>query len=137
MRAAGPGPLAPLWTGPRYNHDKIRVAYLSADFHEHVTATLMVEMFERHDRNRFEITAVSFGPDDSSAMRARLVKAFDHFHDARQQSDRDVARLLRQWEIDIAVDLGGYTSGARPGAGASPCPVRPIWAIPAPRAAAI
>ncbi|MEO8301603.1 MAG: tetratricopeptide repeat protein [Rhizomicrobium sp.] len=114
VREVGPGPLPPLWTGPRYTHDKIRIAYLSADFHEHVTATLMVEMFERHDRDRFEITAVSFGPDDGSAMRTRLVKAFDRFHDARQQSDRDVARLLRQWEIDIAVDLGGYTSGARP-----------------------
>jgi len=114
VREAGPGPLPPLWTGGRYNHDKIRVAYLSADFHEHVTATLMVEMFERHDRDRFEIIAVSFGPEDGSAMRARLVKAFDRFHDARQQSDRDVAGMLRQWEIDIAVDLGGYTSGARP-----------------------
>src|SRR5882757_269188 len=71
-------------------------------------------MFERHDRDRFEIIAVSFGPEDGSAMRMRLVKAFDRFHDARQQSDDDVAKLLRQWEIDIAVDLGGYTSGARP-----------------------
>ena len=47
-------------------------------------------------------------------MRQRLVKAFDRFHDARQQSDREVAELLRQWEIDIAIDLGGHTSGARP-----------------------
>jgi len=114
VRQAGPGPLPPLWTGERYSHDKIRIAYLSADFHSHVTAALTVEMFERHDRKHFEITAVSFGPDDSSAMRSRLVAAFDRFHDARQQSDRDVALLLRQWEIDIAVDLGGHTSGARP-----------------------
>ena len=114
VRQAGPGPQPPLWTGERYNHDRIRIAYLSADFHQHVTAALTVEMFERHDRERFEITAVSFGPDDNSAMRARLVKAFDRFHDARQQSDREVAELLRQWEIDIAVDLGGHTSGARP-----------------------
>jgi protein O-GlcNAc transferase len=114
VRQAGPGPLPPLWTGQRYRHDRIRIAYLSADFHEHVTSTLMVEMFERHDRDRFEITAMSFGSDDNSAMRARLVKAFDRFHDARQQSDREVAELLRQWEIDIAVDLGGYTGGARP-----------------------
>jgi protein O-GlcNAc transferase len=114
VHQAGPGPLPPLWTGQRYRHDRIRVAYLSADFHEHVTPTLIMEMFERHDRDRFEITAMSFGPDDNSTMRARLVKAFDRFHDARQQSDREVAELLRQWEIDIAVDLGGYTSGARP-----------------------
>jgi protein O-GlcNAc transferase len=124
-RQASPGPLPALSTGARYAHDKIRIAYLSADFHEHVTATLMVEMFERHDRNRFEIVAVSFGPDDGSAMRTRLVRAFDRFHDARQQSDRDVAKLMREWEIDIAVDLGGYTSGARPWVLAHrPCPVQ-------------
>jgi protein O-GlcNAc transferase len=114
IRKAGPGPLPPLWRGERYRHDKIRLAYLSADFHQHVTAALTVEMFERHDRARFEVMAISFGPDDNSAMRQRLVKAFDHFHDARQQNDREVAQLLRHWEVDIAVDLGGHTSGARP-----------------------
>ncbi len=122
---SGPGPLPALWRGERYVHDKVRVAYLSADFHNHVTSALTVEMFERHDRARFEITAMSFGPDDNSAMRARLVKAFDRFHDARQQSDRAVAELLRAWEIDIAVDLGGHTSGARPWVLAHrPCPVQ-------------
>jgi predicted O-linked N-acetylglucosamine transferase (SPINDLY family) len=125
VRQSGSGPLAPLWTGTRYGHDKIRLAYLSADFHEHVTPTLLVEMFEQHDRDRFEVTAISFGPDDNSAMRARLINAFDRFHDARQQSDREVAQLLRQWEIDIAIDLGGYTSGARPWALAHrPAPVQ-------------
>ena len=114
VRQAGPGPLPKLWNGERYGHDRIRVAYLSADFHQHVTAALTAEMFELHDRAQFEITAVSFGADDGSAMRQRLVKAFEHFHDARQQSDREVATLLRQWEIDIAIDLGGHTSGARP-----------------------
>jgi protein O-GlcNAc transferase len=114
VHQAGPGPQPPLWTGQKYSHDKIRVAYLSADFHQHVTAALTVELFERHDRERFEITAVSFGPDDGSDMRARLARAFDRFHDARTQTDREVAQMLRQWEIDIAVDLGGHTSGARP-----------------------
>jgi predicted O-linked N-acetylglucosamine transferase (SPINDLY family) len=114
VRQAGPEKPAPLWTGERYGHDRIRLAYLSADFHEHVTSSLLVEMFERHDRDRFEVTAMSFGPADDSVMRKRLVQAFARFHDARQLSDRAVAELLRSWEIDIAVDLGGYTSGARP-----------------------
>lgn len=114
VRQVGPGPLPRLRNGERYGHDRVRVAYLSADFHQHVTAALTAEMFECHDRAGFEITAVSFGPDDASAMRQRLVRSFDRFHDARQQSDREVAALLRQWEIDIAIDLGGHTSGARP-----------------------
>jgi len=70
----------PLSDGKPYGHQRIRLAYLSADFHQHPTAQLMVELFERHDRNRFEVSALAFGPDDGSAMRHRLVKA-----DVRQE----------------------------------------------------
>jgi predicted O-linked N-acetylglucosamine transferase (SPINDLY family) len=99
----------------RYGHDRIRLAYLSADFHQHPTAQLMVELFERHDRARFEVTAIAFGPDDNSPMRARLKQAFDRFEDVRGMSDAEVARLLRERETDIAVDLNGHTQDARPG----------------------
>jgi predicted O-linked N-acetylglucosamine transferase (SPINDLY family) len=106
---------APLSDGKPYGHDKIRLAYLSADFHQHPTAQLMAELFERHDRSRFEVTGIAFGPDDGSALRARLVRAFDRFEDVRTMSDLDVARLLRAREIDIVIDLNGHTEGARPG----------------------
>ncbi len=105
----------PLSDGKRYGHDKIRLAYLSADFHQHPTSQLMIELFERHDRSRFEVTAIAFGPDDGSAMRTRLKKAFDHFEDVSALSDAEVARMLRSRETDIAVDLNGHTHGARPG----------------------
>lgn len=105
----------PLADKTRYRHDRIRLAYLSADFHQHPTAQLMVELFERHDRSRFEITAIAFGPDDNSPMRARLKKAFDRFEDVRGMSDAEVARLLRECETDIAIDLNGHTQDARPG----------------------
>jgi predicted O-linked N-acetylglucosamine transferase (SPINDLY family) len=105
----------PALASGRYTHDRIRLAYLSADFHQHPTAQLMVELFERHDRARFEVTAVAFGPDDNSPMRARLKKAFDHFEDVRGKSDAEVAQWLRTRETDIAVDLNGHTMGARPG----------------------
>jgi protein O-GlcNAc transferase len=110
---------------PRYGHDKIRLAYLSADFHQHPTARLMAELFERHDRNRFEVTAIAFGPDDGSPLRARLKKAFDRFEDVRGKSDAEVARMLRALEIDIAVDLNGHTAEGRPGIFAwRPAPVQ-------------
>ncbi len=96
-------------------HERIRLAYLSADFHQHPTAQLMIELFERHDRARFEVTAIAFGPDDNSAMRHRLVAAFDTFEDVRGMSDLEVAKLLKAREIDIAVDLNGHTHEARPG----------------------
>jgi predicted O-linked N-acetylglucosamine transferase (SPINDLY family) len=107
-------PVQPALASAHYRHDRIRLTYLSADFHQHPTAQLMVELFERHDRARFEVTAVSFGPDDGSPMRARLKKAFDHFEDVRGKSDTEVAQWLRARETDIAVDLNGHTMGARP-----------------------
>ncbi|HEY8253413.1 MAG TPA: tetratricopeptide repeat protein [Rhizomicrobium sp.] len=111
--------------GRRYTHDRIRLAYLSADFHQHPTAQLMAELFERHDRARFEVTAVSFGPDDGSPMRARLREAFDHFEDVRGKSDAEVAQWLTARETDIAVDLNGHTHGARTGIFAHrPAPVQ-------------
>ena len=105
----------PSWVADRYEHQKLRVAYLSADFHQHATALLATGLFEAHDRARFEISAVSFGPDDGSAMRQRLRGAFDRFLDVRGTSDAQVVGQLRSLEIDIAVDLKGYTQGARPG----------------------
>jgi predicted O-linked N-acetylglucosamine transferase (SPINDLY family) len=103
----------PLWRGERYGHDRIRVAYLSADFHNHATAHLMAGLFEQHDRKTFEVYGISFGPDDGSPMRQRLRDGIEHFVDMRQSSDAEIAAFLRKNEIDIAVDLKGYTEGAR------------------------
>jgi predicted O-linked N-acetylglucosamine transferase (SPINDLY family) len=111
---APPSP-APLWRGERYRHERIRVAYVSADFHAHATAALMAGVWEQHDRNRFETIAVSFGRDDGSDMRARVAGAFDRFLDVRDRSDREIASLIRQLEVDIAVDLKGYTLDHRSG----------------------
>lgn len=110
-----PAAREPLWRGERYAHGRIRVAYLSADFHDHATAFLMAEVFERHDRARFETIAVSWGPDTGTPLRGRLEKAFTAFVDVRGQGDEEVARMLREREIDIAVDLKGYTFDARLG----------------------
>jgi len=97
----------------RYDHDRIRVAYLSADFRIHPVSQALVGVFEQHDHKRFETIAISFGFDDGSEMRTRLKSAFDQFIDVSMQSDRDVAKLLHGREIDIAVDLTGYTDNSR------------------------
>ncbi len=96
-------------------HDRIRIAYLSADFHGHATAYLAARLFEQHDRSRFEVHAISFGPDTSDAMRERLLRAFDHFVDVRSMADREVSEMLRELKIDIAVDLKGFTTDCRTG----------------------
>ncbi|HEY1877256.1 MAG TPA: tetratricopeptide repeat protein [Rhizomicrobium sp.] len=119
---------APLWTGEWHANDRIHIAYVSSDFHQHATAELIAGLIERHDRRRFEVTAISFSPDDGSRLRARIARAFDHFVDVRDMSDTDVACLLRSREIDIAVDLKGHTEGSRPGIFAHrPCPVQVNW----------
>ena len=92
---------------------RIRVGYYSADFHNHPAAYLMAELFERHDKTRFELVAFSFGPDIKDEMRKRVSAAFDTFLDVRLKSDKDVVELSREMNIDIAVDLKGYTQDAR------------------------
>jgi predicted O-linked N-acetylglucosamine transferase (SPINDLY family) len=106
---------APVWNGERYRHDRIRLAYVSGDFREHSLAYLMAELFERHDRARFETIAVSCGPDEASPMRTRLRGAFDRFIDVGAQGDHDVAKLMRRLEVDVAVDLMGFTQNTRTG----------------------
>ena len=99
----------------RLSHNKIRIGYYSADYHNHPTAYLIAELFELHDKNKFEIYAFSFGPNIIDEMRKRLTRAFDSFIDVRNQSDSDVVKLSRELEIDIAVDLKGFTQDSRTG----------------------
>ncbi len=92
---------------------RIRIGYLSNDYYNHATTFLAVEMFERHDREKFEIFAYSHSPDDKSDMRRRVVSAFDHFVEIERMSNPEAARRIRADGIDILVDLKGYTQGAR------------------------
>ena len=103
-----------LWSGERYRHDRLRVAYISADFRQHPVAILLAGLFEHQDRARFETFGVSFGPDDGSEIRRRIAGGVEHFIDARGQSDFQIASLLREREIDIAIDLMGATADCRP-----------------------
>lgn len=102
----------PLWRGESYRHDRIRIAYVSADFGDHPVMTLAAGVFENHDRTKFEITAISTGPNRGGPMRQRLQNAFDRFIDLSNHSGTEIAQTIRNLEIDIAVDLMGHTQGA-------------------------
>src|SRR5260370_4412276 len=105
--------------------DRIRLGYLSGDFHQHATAQLMAELFECHDRDRFEVFAYSYGPDDNSPMRARLNSAIHTFVDIQSLSRREAAGRIRADRVDILIDLKGYTHQARPAISAyRPAPVQ-------------
>jgi len=105
----------PLWNGERYHHDRLRIGYFSADFRQHAVASLIAHMIETHDRSRFEVVAFSFGPDQRDAMRTRMTNAFDQFFNVADQDDDAVAAQARHVEVDIAIDLMGFTQFARPG----------------------
>ncbi len=101
---------------PKYTKkNKITLGYFSADFHNHATAYLMAELFELHDKSKFETIAFSFGPDAKDKMRQRLSKVFDQFIDVRFKSDKEIAILSRELGIDIAIDIKGITQDARSG----------------------
>jgi predicted O-linked N-acetylglucosamine transferase (SPINDLY family) len=104
--------------GPILKHpqnQKIRIGYFSADFHNHATGYLIAELFELHDKSQYELVGFSFGPTEKDEMRQRLEKSFDKFIEVGSMSDVEVAKLSRDFNIDIAVDLKGFTQDTRTG----------------------
>jgi predicted O-linked N-acetylglucosamine transferase (SPINDLY family) len=93
----------------------MKIGYYSADFHNHATSHLMARLFELHDSSRFEIHGFSFGPNINDALRLRVSKAFTKFHLVNHMSDLEIALFSRETEIDIAIDLKGFTQDARMG----------------------
>ena len=113
--------------GP-YRHERLRIGYVSATFRQHPVMSLAIELFERHDRTRWETFAFSLAAGDGSTLRTRLEGAFDHFIDLQALDDRSAAQVIRDNEIDIAIDLDGFTLNARLGVLAQrPAPVQISW----------
>jgi len=102
-----------LWNGESRPNEKIRVAYISGDLREHALSYLMVGVFEKHDRDRFEIIGVSFEPPVGTPFGARVLQSLDLFVEVKDKSHREVAQILYDMRIDIAVDLMGHTRGGR------------------------
>ncbi len=98
----------------RQEHDRIRLGYFSSDFRNHPVGHLIAGLLECHDRAKFEVIGFSLSPPTQDAMRARLEKSFDRLIDVGALSDRDIALLARRLEIDIAIDLNGFTQDSRP-----------------------
>ncbi len=106
---------APAWPLAAQRADgRIRLAYFSADFHNHATMYLLAGVLALHDKSRFELFAYSFGPPSQDAMRARVLSAFDHFFEVGDWTDAQVAQHSRHMQVDIAVDLKGYSYQSRP-----------------------
>ena len=105
--------LSKLQINPKYK--KIRIGYFSADFREHPVSALTVELYESHNRDKFEIYAFSFGPDTKDEMNLRIKAGVDHFYDVHAMPHKDVANLSRSMKIDIAINLGGHTRDSRTG----------------------
>lgn len=104
-----------LCKGRVYTHDRIRIGYVSGDLCTHAVGLLLPEVFEGHDRTKFEVYAYDFSPEDGTAVRARLKASFDHMRRIDTLTDRQVAELVLHDEIDVLIDLHGLSSGARPG----------------------
>ena len=113
IAAKHPATAKSAWRGKVYKHEKIRLGYVSADLRSHAMAYLMAELFELHNKRRFSMTAFSLRCDDNSEMRRRLASSFDRIIDCHALSDLDVAHAIAGSEIDILVDLNGFTQDSR------------------------
>lgn len=101
--------------GPCVQSQKLKIAYLSADYHNHATAYLMAELFELHDRSKFEVIGICYGRSPDDEMRKRISKSFDQFHETADRSDQEIAQMIQALQIDIAIDLKGHTQDSRLG----------------------
>jgi protein O-GlcNAc transferase len=118
----------PLWRGPKRNHAKIRIGYVCGAFSKHALAYLAAGLYERHDRDAFEIIALDAGRSDSSAIRARLESGFDKFIPIARLSDEAAAEKILGEEIDILVNVDGYSGNMRMGIFARrPAPIQVNW----------
>jgi len=104
-------PFPPLWQGQHYRHQRVRLAYISPDFRQHVVAAQIAQLIECHDRSRFEVIGLATSPDDGSALRARLARGFERFHDVSGMDWRHLAGAIRGEEVDVLIDLTGHTNG--------------------------
>lgn len=93
---------------------KIRIGYLSGDLHMHAVGLLTAELFELHDKSRFEVWAFCWTPESDQPLRQRIRHAMDHVVPISGLSDEAAARKIAEAGIDVLVDLQGLTSGARP-----------------------
>ncbi len=108
-----PATPASRWRAARQPHERIRVAYVSADFREHPVTFLTAGLFEKHDRARFETIAIALRPAGQGEMGQRVQAAFERFVDVSEKSDGEAIAVMRELEVDIAVDLSGYTGDCR------------------------
>ncbi|HWU83014.1 MAG TPA: tetratricopeptide repeat protein, partial [Methylophilaceae bacterium] len=107
---------------------KLHVGYLSGDFRLHPLAFLITEMIELHDGEKFEISAYSYARNDETRERKRLEEAFDHFVDISTMSMPEAAKRIHADQVDILVDLTGFTQNSRSGILAMrPAPVQVNW----------
>ena len=114
-----------LWTGEKYRNPKIHIGYLSGEFRKQATAFLITELFELHDRSRFELSAFDNGWNDASEIRGRIDKAFDEVIDITRLGDLEAATIIQQKQIDVLVNLNGYFGRGRQGIFShKPCPIQ-------------
>ena len=105
--------LPPAARPPALPPRKLILGYLSNDFRAHAVASLVAELFEQHDRERFVVCGLSYGPDDGSPMRHRIISGCDRFVDLRELTNAQAAEKIRAEQVDILIDLQGHTKGAR------------------------
>ena len=118
--------IAPFHQG--YGHDRIRIGYLSSDLSMHAVSLLTVQLFEMHDRSRFEVHAFCWSPEDGTPFRERVKRSFDKFHPIGAVDDETAANLIRENEIDVLIDLQGLSGRARPQIIArGPAPIQITW----------
>lgn len=97
----------------RVANPRLRIGYVSPDFRNHPTAYLTRRLFALHDRAQFEVFAYSLHPGSGEEIRSEIERSCDRFTEVSAMSDAEIARLIHDDEVDVLVDLAGYTTHSR------------------------
>jgi predicted O-linked N-acetylglucosamine transferase (SPINDLY family) len=107
---------------------RIRIGYLSNDLHEHATSFLIAELFGLHNRDKFEVFVYAYGRESDAPITKRMKEGAEHWVNCAGQPPKAIAERIAADNIQILVDLKGYTQGALPDVlAAKPAPIIVSW----------
>lgn len=92
---------------------KIKIGYFCSDFYNFPTMYLLIRLLENHNKEKFEIIALSYGVQIIDEMNKRIKSAVDKFIDISNLTSAEIIKISKKLEIDIAIDLNGYTKNSR------------------------
>ena len=107
----------------------INLGFFSPDFKVHSVSFFLKDIINEDENKRFKFTAFSnLPPSQYDSLTNELRKKFDNWEDISGLSDEQFIQLCVKKDIDILIDLAGFTNNNRINAFRARCaPIQILW----------